>query len=71
LIKIKVIPNAKDNFITEEKGQYKVHVKKPAINNKANEEVVKVLAKYFNVKKSNIIIVKGKTSRNKIINIIR
>ena len=71
MIKIKVIPKAKNNSVTEENGLIKVHVTKPAENNKANEEVIKVLSKHFNVKKNAIVIVKGRTSRNKIINILK
>lgn len=36
---------------------------------KANEEIIKKLAKHFKVAKSSIRIIVGKTSRNKIIEI--
>ena len=46
---------------------YKLWVKAPAKENKANEAVIKVLAKYFKVPKSEIIILSGAKSKIKLI----
>lgn len=48
--------------ITEE--EYKVFLKKSAQDGKANEELLKVLKKYFG---RGVRIVSGKTSRKKIV----
>ncbi len=69
MIKIKVIPNSKKSSVVEENGLIKVYVNKPPVNNKANDAVIRLLSEFLNVKKSEIIIVKGRTSRNKIIDI--
>lgn len=48
---------------------YKVFVKSPPTQNKANVEVVKLLSEYFNVAKSDIKIKLGKTSSKKVVEI--
>ncbi len=47
--------------------EFIVWTKQPAVENKANEDVIKQLAKYFKTPKSTIDIVKGKTTRKKIV----
>ncbi len=46
-----------------------VYVKQLAREGKANEAVIKLLAKHFNVSKSAIKIVSGLKSKNKIVEI--
>jgi uncharacterized protein len=66
---IKVVPNAKRNSIVEEAGGLKVHLTAPAVEGKANKALVEFLAEHFNVKKSKIKLLRGLTSRNKIVEI--
>ena len=69
IIKIKTIPNAKKEEITKEGDIYKVKVKAPAVEGKANRAVIESLSEFFNVKKSEIKILKGEKSREKLISI--
>lgn len=46
-----------------------VHLKSPPVDGKANEELIKILAKKFNVTKSDIRIKSGLSSRQKLIEI--
>ena len=46
-----------------------VYVKAPPENNKANEAVLRVLAKHLNQPVSHLSVLKGKTSRNKLIRV--
>jgi len=70
LIKIKVIPRAKQNEITElPDGNFKVKLKAPPVDGKANEALVEFLSEEWGVTKSNIRIVKGEKGRNKIVEI--
>ena len=71
LINVKVIPNAKKNNVSEEKGKLKVHVNAPAVDDKANKALVKVLAKYFGIKKNDVRITRGAKSREKVVEIRR
>jgi uncharacterized protein (TIGR00251 family) len=69
-IYVKVIPRAGKNEVVKiSEEQYKVKVTAAPEKGKANEAVVKLLAEYFNVPKSLINIVGGRTARTKIINI--
>lgn len=75
---VKVKPNAKIEKVEKiseqlfgKKGvNFKVWVREPAKEDKANEAVIKILAKYFGVSKSAINIVSGSASKQKIIEII-
>ena len=53
----------------EEVVVYTVSVKEPPVDGRANEAVVKALAKYFDVAISNVRLVSGETSRQKIFEI--
>lgn len=70
-IAIKIIPNAKkEEIIKEGENHFKVKVRAPAVEGKANEAMIKLLSEYFDVSKSRIRIDKGALSRNKIIEIL-
>ncbi|MEY3221490.1 MAG: hypothetical protein RLZZ203_346 [Cyanobacteriota bacterium] len=68
--RVKVKPNAKQQKIEElADGSLSVHLKSPPVDGKANEELIKLLAKNFDVPKSSIRIKSGATSRQKLIEI--
>ena len=66
-IKIKVKPNSGRQEIEKiSEEEYKVFLKSPPEDNKANKELVKLLKKEF---KRDIKIVSGSTSRKKLVEI--
>lgn len=68
--RVKCKPNAKQQKIEElADGSLNVHLKSPPVDGKANEELIKLLAKKFDVPKSSIRIKYGATSRQKLIEI--
>ncbi len=48
---------------------YRVEVKEPPIGGKANEAIIKALAKYFNTPPSSVRLVRGQSSKNKFFEI--
>jgi len=70
LLNIKVIPSASKSGVVGEKNLLKVYVKSPPVEGKANRELLEVLAEHFRVKKSDIEILRGATSRKKLIKIV-
>ncbi len=69
LIKVKVKPNAKQDKIEISKDCIMVYTKQPAEKGRANAAVVKLIAKHFGVSTSYVKIVKGKTSREKLVEV--
>lgn len=72
MIKIKVLvqPNAKVNQLLFSEGDcWKIKIKAPAQEGKANAELINFLAEYFAVSKRQVKIVYGFNSRLKIIEI--
>jgi len=66
LIKVKVKPNSKKNeIIPLKENSFLVKVLADAKNNQANQAVLELLKKYFNI--DDIFIKKGHKSRNKLI----
>ena len=66
-LKIKVQPNSGRQEIQQiSKDKYKVFLKKSPENNKANEELIKLLSKHLH---SKVNIIKGFTSKRKLIEI--
>ncbi len=51
-------------------NSYKVYVTVPPEKGKANKKMIELLSEYFKVSKSQIKIVKGEISRNKIVEIL-
>ena len=66
-IDVKVIPNAKREFIKKEGNILKVYLTVARIEGKANKALIEALADYFHLRKSQIEITKGLQSRNKTI----
>lgn len=76
-----IVVRAKENRIEKQQGLfdsihqlsygefYKIYVSAPPEDGKANKKVIELLADYFKAAKSQIKIIKGETSRNKIIEI--
>ena len=71
-INILIKPNSTKGPLVElqSNGDLIVYVKEVAVENKANESLIKVLSKYYDKPKSSIKIIRGATSRNKVIEII-
>lgn len=68
--RVKVKPNSKQQSIKEEtNGSFTIHLKSPPVDGKANEELIKILAKKFDLPKSKIRIKSGLSSRQKLIEI--
>lgn len=70
-LKIKVLPNAKENSFLEYLADdvLKISLKAKAEDNKANLELIKFLAQEFKVLKNEIKIISGKSARIKLVKI--
>lgn len=70
IIEVHIQPNSNENkIIYKENNIFKIKIKAPAIENKANNELIKFLSKEFNLEKTLISIKSGKNSKKKLINI--
>jgi uncharacterized protein (TIGR00251 family) len=68
---VKVIAGSrKEEVVQNENGNLTIYLKKRPYKGEANEELIKVLAKYFKVPKSSVSIKTGQRNKNKIIEII-
>lgn len=66
LLNIKAVPNSSKNEICGVmENALKVKIKAPAVENKANLELVKYFSKLLKVSKSSISLVSGSTSKIK------
>ena len=67
-LSIRVTPRAKRNTVTKMKdGSVKVYVTAPPEDGRANEAVVETIAEWLGVKRRQVTIVSGATSRNKLV----
>ena len=65
-ITVQVQPNARQNEVVGfEGGVLQVRVAAPPVKGRANRELIEFLSRLFAVRKSNITIEKGMTSRRK------
>jgi len=71
VVSVRVISRAKKNEIKEiSPKSFKVYVTKPALKNEANEATLEILAEHFGIKKTNLCIIKGRHSHNKLIELL-
>ena len=68
-INVRVIPRARQNKITVENEKLRVHITAAPVDGAANDAVIRALAEYFDVPKSQIKIVRGCAARDKVIEI--
>jgi len=70
-ISIKVLPRSSRNEVVGEMedGTLKIKLTAPPVDGKANEALIELLADHFDIAKNKIKILKGLTSKNKIIQI--
>lgn len=68
-IAIRVTPKASRNRITQDGDQIRVYVTVVPEGGKANAAVLKLLAKALGVPKSRLTILRGETSRDKVIRV--
>jgi uncharacterized protein (TIGR00251 family) len=69
-LKVKVEPRSSRKGISGLLGDsLKVKVHAPPVGGAANEELIEILSKEFGIKKSDIQIVRGNSSREKIVEI--
>lgn len=67
-VKLRVIPRARQNKITTDAdGTIRMHITAAPVDGAANDAVIRALADYFHVPKSQIKIIRGATSRNKVV----
>lgn len=65
---VRAKPNAKEEKIKKmDETHFKVSVKEPPLKGKANRAIIKALADYFKIRFSQIKIISGGASKNKIL----
>ena len=68
-IQVKVKPNSRTEEVSHEGNNFVVRVKEPPQEGRANEAVIKLLAGHFGVPQSQVKILSGFKSKNKVIQI--
>lgn len=68
-IEVRVKPNSRVEEVVQEEHGLVVRVKEPPVEGRANRAVTKLLARHYGVPESQISILKGFTSRNKLVEV--
>ena len=66
-IQVKISANAKKNSIETEGDKIKLKISKPAVDGKANKEIISFLSNILNLPKNNIKILSGEKSSFKML----
>ncbi|HEX6650268.1 MAG TPA: DUF167 domain-containing protein [Pyrinomonadaceae bacterium] len=70
LIQIKVKPNSRASALEQKAdGTWVALIKSPPVDGKANDELIRLVAKHFGCRKSDVSIKSGGSSRTKLIQI--
>jgi uncharacterized protein (TIGR00251 family) len=69
-ISLRVKTNARKNEVRQLNDEsFEVCVTAPPVDGKANEKVIELLAKYFDVPKRSVEIIRGLSSKHKLVHI--
>lgn len=69
-IRVKVKPNARSSELTlQDDGTWLAKLKAPPVDGKANEELIRLVAEHFGVRKAEVTIKSGAASRLKLLEI--
>jgi uncharacterized protein (TIGR00251 family) len=68
-IQVKVKPNSRTEEVSQESDSFMVKVKEPPKEGKANEAVIRLLAEHFGVPQSQVRILSGFKSKNKVVEV--
>ena len=70
VFKVQVVPrSSRSEVVGEHNGSLRIKIAAPPVDGAANEELIRVLAKTFNVSRSAVRIVSGQTGKVKQISI--
>jgi uncharacterized protein len=70
VFKVQVVPrSSRSEVVGEHNGALRIRIAAPPVDGAANEELIRVLAKTFNVSRSAVTIVSGQTGKVKQISI--
>ena len=70
VFKVQVVPrSSRSEVVGEHNGSLRIKITAPPVDGAANEELIRVLAKTFNVSRSAVRIVSGQTGKVKQISI--
>lgn len=67
ILTVKILPNASKNVIIRENDCIKLKITAQPVDGKANKALVEFLSKQFKVPKSYFEIIRGETSKEKVI----
>jgi uncharacterized protein len=66
VVKVLVVPRAsKSEVVGEHNGALKVRIAAPPVDGAANEQLIRLLAKWFAVSRNSVVILTGSTARLK------
>jgi hypothetical protein len=68
-IQVKVKPNSQTEELSREGDSFIVKVKEPPKEGRANQAVIKLLAEHFDVSQSQVRILSGFKSKNKVVEV--
>jgi len=70
IIRVRVIANAKHNEVMSRVGSIvRVRISAPAVEGKANEELIEFLAEFFGVPQRQVSILRGEKGKEKTVQI--
>ena len=70
IIRVRVIPNAQHSEVMNRVGSIvRVRIAAPAVEGKANEELIEFLAEFFDVPRKHVSILRGEKGKEKTIQI--
>ena len=70
VIQVRVKPNSRASALEEnEDGTWLAQIKSPPVDGKANEELIALIAKHFECRKSDVSIKSGGSGRVKLIRV--
>lgn len=72
LLQVRIQPKAsRDEFAGPYDDCFKIRITAPPVDGKANQHLMKLLAKQFGVTRDRVILIRGQTSKTKMLRIVK
>lgn len=69
-IRVRAKPNSRTEELDQEGDSFIIKVREPSREGKANQAIIKLLARYFSVSQNQVRILSGFRSKNKVVEVL-
>jgi len=68
-LRLRVVPRSSKSSLSISQGKLKAHLQSPPLGGRANEELVRLIASLFGLRRADVTVIRGLKSREKVVDL--